>query len=86
MIDYHPNIRNLFIATGDSGHGFKVYPVIGDKIVDAIDGKLEMDLKALWGWKDGLHFDGAKDGSRGGQRGMVLEDEWNIGGYTKSHV
>jgi len=34
FIDNHPNIRNLTIASGDSGHGFKFFPVIGEIIVD----------------------------------------------------
>ncbi|CAH0057892.1 unnamed protein product [Clonostachys solani] len=78
LIDYHPHVKGLFLATGDSGHGFKVFPVIGDKIVDAIEGHLDTELKDLWRWKPHAHvpFDGTDDGTRGGRRGMMLEEEW----------
>jgi glycine/D-amino acid oxidase-like deaminating enzyme len=29
LIDWHPSIENLLLATGFSGHGFKFGPVIG---------------------------------------------------------
>jgi glycine/D-amino acid oxidase-like deaminating enzyme len=34
-----PARRGLIIATGDSGHGFKFAPVLGELIVDAIEGR-----------------------------------------------
>jgi len=39
IIDYHPEYKGLFVATGDSGHAFKFMPVIGDKIADVIAGQ-----------------------------------------------
>lgn len=77
MIDYHPQVDGLFIATGDSGHGFKVFPVIGEKIADAVERKLAPELQSLWRWRDEspLHFDGTDDGTRGGRRGMMLQTE-----------
>lgn len=88
MIDYYPQVGGLFLATGDSGHAFKVFPVIGDKIVDAIEGNLDKELHELWQWKPHAHvdFDGADDGTRGGKRGMVLEDEWKKGGRLDSRL
>lgn len=38
-IDHHPEIANLVVATGGSGHAFKMGPVLGLMIVDAIEGK-----------------------------------------------
>lgn len=82
IIDYHPEYEGLFLATGGSGHGFKFLPVLGDKIVSAIEGKLEEELAGLWRWPSEkvLPFRGCEDGSRMGDREMVLEEEWGKGG------
>lgn len=79
LIEYHPSYAGLFMATGGSGHGFKFLPVLGEKIVAAIEGRLEEDLKGLWTWREQRveGFGGTEDGSRGGERGMILEDEWS---------
>lgn len=37
-ISRHPEIAGLVIAAGGSGHGFKFGPVIGDLVVDALEG------------------------------------------------
>lgn len=65
------------MATGDSGHAFKVFPIIGEKIADAIEGRLDPELRDLWRWKieSPATFQGTNDGSRGGRRGMILEQE-----------
>jgi len=34
-----PERRGLIVATGDSGHGFKFAPVLGEIIADAVEGK-----------------------------------------------
>ena len=77
LIDHHPDVKGLFLATGGSGHGFKFFPVIGEKIVDAIDGTLQSDLQQCWRWKDRptQYFECCEDGSRAGRRGMILADE-----------
>ncbi|KAK5045490.1 hypothetical protein LTR84_009108 [Exophiala bonariae] len=78
LIDYHPEYEGLFLATGDSGHGVKVLPVIGQKIADSIEGKLDHTLQELWRWKEDIPsvFQGTSDGTRGGRRGMVFQEEW----------
>lgn len=38
-IDHHPEIANLVVATGGSGHAFKMGPVLGPMIADAMEGK-----------------------------------------------
>jgi glycine/D-amino acid oxidase-like deaminating enzyme len=38
-IDKHPEIKNLTIGTGGSGHAFKMGPVIGDMIATVAEGK-----------------------------------------------
>ncbi len=39
LIDRHPGKAGLFVAAGDSGHGFKFAPVMGGLIADVIEGK-----------------------------------------------
>ena len=81
LIDYHPQYEGLFLATGGSGHGFKFLPVLGDKIVAAVEGMLEEELAGLWRWpgEKVLPFRGCEDGSRMGRRDMMLEEEWAKG-------
>lgn len=87
LADWHPGWEGLFVATGDSGHGFKFLPVIGDRLVDCLQGKGGR-LAEKWRWKD-IEDDGLGrvsadgqynglitwDGSRGGFPGMILEEE-----------
>ncbi|KAK2750965.1 hypothetical protein FQN57_000040 [Myotisia sp. PD_48] len=83
IISRHPEYNGLFIATGGSGHGFKFLPVIGDKIVDAIEGKLDPELGRQWAWPEQqLAEDGVnpaivwtEDGSRSGAKGFILAQE-----------
>jgi len=85
LITYHPQYRKtLFVATGGSGHGFKFFPVIGDKIVDAIQDRLDPELATEWRWRseDELEklvgsqgFIACDDGSRAGRKGMLLDEE-----------
>ncbi|KAE8378253.1 hypothetical protein BDV26DRAFT_292350 [Aspergillus bertholletiae] len=77
LLDYYPHACGLFLATNDSGHAFKVFPVIGDKVVDAISGCLPADLHELWKWREEVAavFQGTDDGTRGGPRGLILEHE-----------
>lgn len=55
--------------------------MIGEKIVDALEGRLEAELRELWRWREEAvdGFETAEDGSRGGRRGMVLQDEVDKG-------
>ncbi|KAI5288897.1 hypothetical protein KEM54_004718 [Ascosphaera aggregata] len=83
IISYHPTYSGLFVATGGNGHGFKFLPIIGEKIVDIMEGKGDPELADLWGIKD---YEGhvpygdvggfvCNDGSRAGVRGLILEEE-----------
>ena len=51
IIDYHPSYKNLFVATGGSGHAFKFLPILGDKIVDCLLGRCPQELREKWKWK-----------------------------------
>lgn len=81
LIDYHPEYEGLFLATGGSGHGFKFLPVIGEKIVDAVEGRLDAELRELWKWprEPVENFTGTEDGSRSGLKGLVLDEELSKG-------
>lgn len=71
--------RSLFLATGGSGHAFKFLPVLGEYILAGIEGTLEEEYRDLWAWTEESRlperFEGCEDGSRGGRRNMILEDE-----------
>lgn len=90
LVDYHPGWKGLFVATGDSGHGFKFLPNLGEKVVDCLQGK-GGELARKWAWRE-MEDDGVgreregvykglvtEDGSRGGRLGMVLQEELKKG-------
>jgi len=84
IVDFHPEIEGLFLATGGSGHAFKFLPVMGEKVVEALEGRLDSELRALWAWPEAVHgFSGTEDGSRGGRQGMLLWEEWERGEGSK---
>ena len=41
IIDHHPENDRIVFAAGLSGHGFKFAPVIGQRLVDMLDGKTD---------------------------------------------
>ncbi|KAL9096760.1 MAG: hypothetical protein Q9165_001248 [Trypethelium subeluteriae] len=81
LITYHPNFEGLFLATGGSGHGFKMLPVLGDKIVDCILRQPPEEFKHKWCWPDSQTEDflWTDDASRGGPKGMILDAEMKRG-------
>ncbi|KAI9843157.1 MAG: hypothetical protein M1837_006610 [Sclerophora amabilis] len=80
IITYHPAHGGLFLATGGSGHGFKFLPIIGEKIVDAVEGSTPHEFRERWAWpKETVGMLNTEDGSRGGKRGMVLKEEMRKG-------
>lgn len=49
LIDRHPEFpEQLLLATGDSGHAFKMFPIIGKYIVRALEGDCETGLRDEW--------------------------------------
>lgn len=80
IVDFHPEVEGLFLATGGSGHAFKFLPVMGEKVIEALEGRLDSELRSLWAWPEAVRgFGGTEDGSRGGRKGMVLREEWERG-------
>ncbi|KAL2809825.1 FAD dependent oxidoreductase [Aspergillus granulosus] len=45
VVDNHDRIESLFLATGGSGHAFKILPVIGAYIVDCFEDKASRNYK-----------------------------------------
>ncbi|KAL8872723.1 MAG: hypothetical protein Q9174_001691 [Haloplaca sp. 1 TL-2023] len=79
LICYHPQYSNLFLATGGSGHGFKFLPVLGEKVVEILQGK-GGEWAELWRWRSKVGDEGWKgEGSRGGERGLSLESAMREG-------
>ena len=88
LVDWHPGYEGLFLATGGSGHAFKFLPVLGEKIVDAVEGRLEKELRELWAWPRRAveGSTGTEDGTRGGRRGMVLREEMQLSRKVKGRL
>ena len=48
IVDFHPEYRNVVIAAGFSGHGFKFASVIGEVLGDlAVDGETKYPIEFL---------------------------------------
>ncbi|KAL4935803.1 hypothetical protein BDV06DRAFT_118826 [Aspergillus oleicola] len=78
IITPHPHHPSLFLATGGSGHAYKFFPLIGEKVVDALEGNLAPELQALWKWPEAVDeesFGGTEDGSRSGEKRLHLLEE-----------
>ncbi|WVR04150.1 hypothetical protein IAU60_001149 [Kwoniella sp. DSM 27419] len=53
LICEHPKWKNFILATGDSGHSFKLLPNIGKHVVELIEDRLPEDLAHSWRWRPG---------------------------------
>jgi glycine/D-amino acid oxidase-like deaminating enzyme len=58
-----PERRGLIVATGDSGHGFKFAPVLGEIIADAAEGKSN-PLLQKFRWRPEIHAGEQKEAAR----------------------
>lgn len=53
LIDESLDLPKVFVATGDSGHGYKFFPNIGRYIAQRMLGTLEdAEMAECWSWKD----------------------------------
>ncbi|EKG17320.1 FAD dependent oxidoreductase [Macrophomina phaseolina MS6] len=53
VIDHVPGRKGLMVATGGSGHAFKYLPVIGNWVVDIIEGiGMERPQVKAWKWRE----------------------------------
>ncbi|KAJ5923230.1 L-pipecolate oxidase [Penicillium verhagenii] len=48
IIDHHPELQGLFVATGGAGHGFKFLPILGKYIADCFENKASKELREKW--------------------------------------
>lgn len=83
LITYHPNYKGLFVATGGSGHGYKFLPIVGERIVDVLEGvdrdDLGKELRQRWTWpKERIEADHVwtNDWRGEGAKGMTLDEEY----------
>ncbi|KAI8936956.1 hypothetical protein NX059_006184 [Plenodomus lindquistii] len=49
----YPGWKGFYLATGDSGHSFKLLPNIGKHVVELLEGTLAEDLAYAWRWRPG---------------------------------
>ncbi|KAI9771716.1 MAG: hypothetical protein M1840_001932 [Geoglossum simile] len=77
LITHHPTQPGLFLATGGSGHAYKFLPIIGEKVVDCIEGNTPPEFREKWAWPERPASDAfvTQDGSRSGQTEMLLDTE-----------
>ncbi len=72
LICKHPALRNLVLATGGSGHGFKFAPCLGEIVADVVEGK----EWSRFGWRDNqLLVDGKLRSKGDGMRTFQLGHE-----------
>lgn len=55
IIDHVPNTPNLIVATGDSGHAFKMLPIAGEWVVRLLEDGVQNIPR--WRWKDTVQRD-----------------------------
>nr|AXS76841.1 fructosyl peptide oxidase [synthetic construct] len=53
LICEHPKWKNFILATGDSGHSFKLLPNIGKHVVELLEGSLSQEMAGAWRWRPG---------------------------------
>jgi len=58
-----PDRPGLFLAAGDSGHGFKFAPVLGGLIANMVEGR-EQPLLARFRWRPGIRPDRTDEAAR----------------------
>ncbi|RDW86103.1 NAD(P)/FAD-dependent oxidoreductase [Aspergillus mulundensis] len=72
IIDRHPALEGLFVATGGAGHAFKFLPVLGKYVADCFEDRASNELRQKWRLKApekesvGGSVVMSGDGSRGG--------------------
>lgn len=52
IIDYVPEtVSSVIVMSGDSGHGFKMFPIVGSWITDLLNSKDGKQHETRWRWK-----------------------------------
>ncbi|KAF2129872.1 FAD dependent oxidoreductase [Dothidotthia symphoricarpi CBS 119687] len=93
LIDRHPELANLILAVGGSGHGFMTSPAVGVLVADALEAKGEVEdrVRKMMRWRPETAVDRDWWDSLGrfGADGKVMDfravEEWTkIGGNGTS--
>ena len=50
IISAHPHCGSLYIASGGSFHSWKFLPIIGEYVVQMLDGSLDEEKASRWAW------------------------------------
>ncbi|KAL3457711.1 FAD dependent oxidoreductase [Aspergillus heterothallicus] len=66
IVDYVPNMsESLIILSGDSGHAFKMFPILGSFVTDLLESQQSQQPVIRWKWKqpqaDGVKADWGGD-------------------------
>ncbi|KAG7796496.1 hypothetical protein KL929_003003 [Ogataea haglerorum] len=51
IIDKVPGHSDVYLASGDSGHGFKFLPIIGSYVLAMLEGRLDATTAERWKWR-----------------------------------
>ncbi|KAJ5469647.1 hypothetical protein N7539_009265 [Penicillium diatomitis] len=84
LIDRHPDYTSLVVAVGGSGNGAMQMPSIGGFIVDALEGKLQDEVRDVIRWRPQLAINRdwyATQNRHGGRHEVmnlqdIKDDEW----------
>ncbi|KID96161.1 sarcosine oxidase, partial [Metarhizium majus ARSEF 297] len=72
IVDYVPGTRSsVVVLSGDSGHGFKMFPIVGSWVADLLRAADGRQHETRWRWK---HREAERSGSHGGN-----EVSWRVG-------
>lgn len=53
IVDYLPNMScSIIVLSGDSGHGFKMFPIVGSFVTDLLEAADDKQSVARWRWKE----------------------------------
>ncbi|KAL4897996.1 FAD dependent oxidoreductase [Aspergillus ambiguus] len=77
VVDHHPSLAGLFVATGGAGHAFKFLPVLGRYVADCFEGCAVEEVRRRWRLRVPGEGDEIKagDGSKAGPPLRVLTEE-----------
>ncbi|KAF2201327.1 FAD dependent oxidoreductase [Delitschia confertaspora ATCC 74209] len=77
LIDRHPDLKNLILAVGGSGHGFMTNPAIGLLVGDILEDKIEPRLQKMMRWRpeQAVDRDWWATQNRFGEDGKVMDFE-----------
>lgn len=93
IYDFVPGKKNLFVACGGSGHAFKMLPVLGQFLVDKIEGRENLYTN-LFSWRRPEDFSSDPNGLQEGLEGsrvyskqiMSVAEDYNFRRLPKAKL